>query len=95
VWLERLEYADDAALINVVYEMASKKVTELARASQEMTDIEISRPKTEYMAIRYYAVPAAMQEDYDAQVWQFTCADCGRGFPSKHGLTVHRGAHCK
>jgi hypothetical protein len=93
VWLERLEYADDAALIDVGYEMASKKVIELARFSQEMADMEISRPKTGYMAIRDYAVPAAVQEDYDAQVWQ--CADCGGGFPSKHGLAVHRGAHSK
>ena len=50
VWLERLEYADDAALIDVGYEMASGKVSELARVAREQADMEISRPKTEYMA---------------------------------------------
>jgi hypothetical protein len=68
VWLERLEYADDAALIDVGYEMASQKVTELETVAQELADMEISRPKTEYMAARDFAVPAAVQEDYDAQV---------------------------
>jgi hypothetical protein len=95
VWLERLEYADDAALIDVGYEMASQKVTELETVAQELADMEISRPKTEYMAVRDFAVPAAVQEDYDAQVWKFPCEGCGRGFPTKHGCAVHRGRHCK
>jgi hypothetical protein len=63
VWLERLEYADDAALIDVGYEMASQKVTELETVAQELADMEISRPKTEYMAVRDFAVPAAVQEE--------------------------------
>jgi exonuclease III len=95
VWLERLEYADDAALIDVGYEMASRKVTELETVAQGQADMEISRPKTEYMAVRDYAVAAAVQVDYDAQVWTHSCADCGRGFPTKHGLAVHSGRHCK
>jgi exonuclease III len=95
VWLERLEYADDAALVDVGYEMASRKVTELEGVAKELADMEISRPKTEFMAIRDFAVSAAVQEDYDVQEWGFQCADCGRGFPSKHGLSVHRGLWCK
>ena len=95
VWLERLEYADDAALIDVGYEMASRKVTELETVALTQADMEISRPKTEFMALRDFAVPAAEQRDYEEQVWQFPCADCGRGFPSKHGLAVHRGRFCR
>ena len=45
--------------------------------------------------LRDFNVSAAVQEDYDEQVWQFPCVDCGRGFPSKAGLAIHKGRHCK
>ena len=39
VWLERLEYADDAALVDVGYELtlATRKVTELAQVAAPAT----------------------------------------------------------
>ena len=27
--------------------------------------------------------------------WKHICQECGRGFPNKHGLAVHKGRHCK
>ena len=95
VWLEKLEYADDAALIEVGYELASRTVTDLESVALSQADMEISRPKTEYMALRDFVVSAAVQGDFDAQVWAFSCSDCGRGFPTKAGLAIHRGLHCK
>ena len=55
----------------------------------------ISIPKTEYMALGRCVVGAATQEDYAEQVWKHVCSDCGRGFPTKHGLAVHRGRNCR
>ena len=91
----KLEYADDAALIEVGYELASRTVTDLESVALSQADMEISRPKTEYMALRDFVVSAAVQVDFDVQVWAFSCPDCGRGFPTKAGLAIHRGLHCK
>ena len=95
VWLERLEYADDAALIDVGYEMASAKVSELVRVARVRADMEISRPKTEYMAVRDFEVTAAVQADYDEFVFNHHCPDCGRGFVCRTGMNIHRGGACK
>ena len=95
VWLEKLEYADDAALIAVGYEMASRKVSELEQVALVQADMEISRPKTEYMAVSDFVVSAAQQQDYERQKWSHECPDCGRGFPCATGLAVHRGNMCK
>ena len=77
------------------YELASRTVTDLEAVALAQADMEISRPKTEYMAIKDYAVTAATQCDFDKQVWQHNCGDCGRGFPTKVGLAIHKGRHCK
>ena len=99
VWIERLErlreYADDAALVDVGYEMASRRVSELARKAGEVADMEVSVPKTEFMAVHDFAVSAAVAQDYEEQRWGHVCADCGRGFVCKHGLAVHRGKGCR
>jgi hypothetical protein len=57
--------------------------------------MEISRPKTEYMAVRDFQVAAAVQSDYDERDWKSTCGDCGRGFPTRNGLLSHQGGQCK
>ena len=46
VFLSKLEYADDAALINRTCEGASRRVTRIAKKARELADMEISVPKT-------------------------------------------------
>ena len=52
VTLSKLEYADDAALINRTCEEASERVSRLARKARELAGMEMSIPKTEAMLVR-------------------------------------------
>ena len=47
-----LEYADDATLINRTCEEVTERVSRLARKTKDLTDMELSIPKTEAMLVR-------------------------------------------
>ena len=97
VWLDKLEYADDAALVDVCCEAASVRVTCFEACAKKHADMVVSRPKTEYMNVGLLQVDKRdiQQEEYDCKEWQHVCGACGRGFDQKHGLAVHEGRWCK
>ena len=95
-WLERLEYADDAALLATGWEEAQERLTELAMVAREAADMEISKPKTEVMVVDSdggvkAARPTA--EDYAETSWKHVC-ECGRGFDCLDSLHKHAARFC-
>ena len=52
VFLTKLEYADDAALINRTCKEALERAPMLARKARELADIDIGIIKTEAMLVR-------------------------------------------
>ena len=34
------------------------------------------------------------EEEYSGRKWEHMCGACGKGFPTKHGLSVHQGRWC-
>ena len=67
VKIECLEYADDAALIDMLASDSSKRITALANGAKLSADMEVSVPKTEVMHVkRQPEVTAATHEDVEA-----------------------------
>ena len=98
VFLSKLEYADDAALINRTCEGASRRVTRIAKKARELADMEISVPKTECMFLRQYQEcrqQPVSTEEYAEQKFKHVCEWCGMDYPSKDALTTHVHVHCK
>ena len=52
VLLSRLEFADDAALIDESIEKASERISSIAKGSRELADMEVCIDKTETMFVR-------------------------------------------
>jgi exonuclease III/alkylhydroperoxidase family enzyme len=101
--IDRLEYADDAALIDANAEQASERVTRLYEGALQDADMEISAPKTEVMFCRprvdtgEITAEAYGEEELEALNVRldFKCRHCGRGFDSHHGCRIHEERHCK
>ena len=93
--VRKLEYADDAALPTNSVQEASRTVTELARVAREQADMEVNVSKTEYMVVGKYDDGGKVEEEeYSGRKWKHVCGACGKGFPTKHGLSVHQGRWC-
>ena len=96
VLLSRLEYADDAAVIDESIDKASTRISKLAEGSRIHADMEIRIDKTESTFLSddecAWEVTFAEYEDVE---WNHVCEYCGRGFDTNGGLNMHKGAHCK
>ena len=97
LWLDRLEYADDAALLARSVEEAQQRLAELASTATRRADMEISKPKTEVMFVDSGPVGRCggevAAEAYEATKWSHVC-ECGRGFECRDSLRKHKGQHC-
>ena len=103
VLIDRLEYADDAALIDADADQATDRVTRLYEGALQDADMEISAPKTEVMFCRQrvdtgeitaVAYGAAELKELNVAL-DFRCRHCDRGFDSHHGCRIHEERHCK
>ena len=95
VLLDRLEYADDAALVDEDCEKASERLTRLDRGAKLDADMEISAPKSEAMFVRPRVDTGELTaQDYEDLDQAFKCAYCGRDFECHHGMMVHVGRWC-
>ena len=98
--LSDLEYADDAALFNKDVTAASNRITHLDSVAQQTAGMSISIPKTKVQHIR---PTPRVSETTEADIanlppekaFKFECTDCGMTYPTKHGLSVHKGRWCK
>jgi hypothetical protein len=93
--IDRLEYADDAALVDRDSATASERVSRLCIGASHDADMDISAPKSEAMFCRPRIDTGAItQGDYEQLELPFKCGFCERGFDSRHGCNVHAGRWC-
>jgi hypothetical protein len=93
--LDSLEYADDAALLDVTTEAASTRVTALAEGAWQDACMQIAVDKSKIMFPRTRVkLDAPTAEEYVAAEFGFTCSFCDRGFPTRDGLRTHLDLHC-
>ena len=80
VLLSRLEFADDAALIESI-DKASERISSIAKGSRELADMEVRMDKTETMFPRDDECGWEVTfNEYEEVEWNHTCEYCGRGF---------------
>jgi len=88
----KLEYADDAALLNANASDASERLTSLAIGGLQDAGLQVSLKKTKAMPVRRYERTSDTTEDEVATLkFKHSCATCDRAFPTERGLKVHIG----
>ena len=90
-----LEYADDAALLDNLVELATERISTLEEGALTSADMVISRPKKEVMQIRRQEAPALVtveriDELVESGDLKFKCDKCSAGFHNKLGLSIHK-----
>ena len=100
LFINSMEYADDAVLPDDSAESASNRLTNLDLMAQEDAGMKISITKTKAQHIRARPkVSVTTEEDVRSlpadRRFKFECDKCGMTYPSKHGLAVHQGRWCK
>ena len=98
--LSELLFADDAALPNDDANVASRRLTHLDKKAREEAGMDISKPKTKVQHVMKRPRVSATTEDDVANLpdelkFKFVCEKCEMSYPTKHGLSVHQGRHCK
>ena len=98
--LSELLFADDAALPNWEATVASRRLTHLDQKAQEEAGMEISKPKTKVQHVMKKPPVSETTEDDISNLpeelkFKFICEKCEMSYPTKHGLSVHKGRHCK
>ena len=92
----KLEYADDAGLLNKTTADASIRTSSLATGSKEAATMEISLKKTKSMPIRRFEqVSETAEEEIIALKFKNKCSECDRTFPTEKGLKIHRARWCR
>ena len=94
--ISTLGYADDAALLDTDINVATARVTAIARGSKADADMAINIDKTEVMHVGKQDAVTATTEDEARKVCKFQCrhAGCTRVFNNIHGKKCHEGK-CK
>ncbi|KAI8496686.1 hypothetical protein Bbelb_253410 [Branchiostoma belcheri] len=95
VTISRLEYADDAGLLDGSVREASQRISRIASGSKDDAAMEISVPKTKAMHIhRKERVSKTTEAEVAALNLKHRCPECTRKFPTKRGLVIHRSRWC-
>ena len=85
--VSKLEYADDAALLNQNTTDASARITTLANGGTDEASLNISIKKTKVMPIqRYKPVSETIEEEVLALKLKHKCPICERTFPTQRGM---------
>lgn len=103
VLIDRLEYADDASLIDEDAEQANARVSKLCEGVEADADMRISAPKSEVLFCRPRVETGGIGADaYKDQALKelgvdlaFKCQYCERGFDSWIGCRIHETRHCE
>lgn len=98
--LSDLEFADDAALPNEDTDSATNRLTTLDIGAKEEAGMIISIPKTKVQHIRKRPTVSSTTENDILNLpaekkFKFECDKCSMTYPTKHGLSVHKGRWCK
>jgi len=98
--LSSMEYADDGNLPDEDVDSATNRLTILDTNAQQEAGMKISIPKTKAQHIRPRPiVTQTTEDDVDTlppeKKFKHVCSKCTMSYPSRHGLRVHQGRHCK
>ena len=93
--VSKLEYADDAGLLNKKTDDASERLSSLAVGGQADACIEVSLKKTKAMHVRKYEKESETQEtEVIALNLKHKCPSCNRSFPTQKGMKIHQSRWC-
>ena len=95
VCVSKLEYADDAALIDENVEQASARVASIAKGSLEEAAMVISIRKNKVMHVHKKTRVSATTEADDASLnLTHKSSACAREFTKQRGLSIHMSRWC-
>ena len=95
VCVSKLEYSDDAALIDDNVEQASARVTSIAKRSLEEAAMVISIRKSKVMHIhKKTRVSAITEADVASLNLSHKCSACARELTKQCGLRIHMARWC-
>ena len=93
--ISKLEYADDANLLNKITAEASMRLSSLADGGSADAGLDISLKKTKVMPIRRCdPVSETTEDEIVALNLKHKCPACSRTFPTERGLKIHRARWC-
>ena len=93
--ISRLEYADDAGLIDDETEQSSERISAISVGSRNDAAMEISIPKTNAMHIHPKRRVSCTTEDEVKELnLKHKCPDCNRTFTTEKGTSIHRARWC-
>ena len=98
--MKDLEFADDAALPDRDIVTATNRNTNINSNAQQEAGMCISVPKTKVQHIMKRQQLTETTEEDTTNLptnlqFQYQCDNCDMSYPSKHGLSVHKGRWCK
>ena len=71
------------------------RLSKLNKGALEDADMAISAPKTKAMFTRPRVDTGEIaDQDYAIMDFQHKCKFCARGFPSRHGCSIHEARWC-
>ena len=92
VHVSKLEYADDAGLIDDAPVCASNRISSIATGSEEDAAMSVSIEKTKSMHIHERIdVSATTEDEVIAMNFKHKCEKCSRTFPTQRGMRIHQG----
>ena len=95
VRITRLEYADDAGLVDENANNASERVTAISIGSKQDAAMVISTTKMKAMHIhKKVSVSSTKEAEIAALKLKHKCSECGRDFPTARGLSIHKARWC-
>ncbi len=95
VCLSKLEYADDAALIDENVEQASARVTSISNGSLEEAAMVISIRKSKVVHVhKKTRVSATTEAEVATHNLTHKCSTCAREFTKQRGLSIHMSRWC-
>ena len=103
LFIKNLEFADDAALVDLTLSAAAERLNRFTAGAIEDADMEVSVPKIECMHIdselvQHFSRVTVGEEDYDDETlvekWSHPCSYCNAVYGTQHGLNIHLARWC-
>ena len=95
VHISKLEYADDAGIVDDEVDQSSTRLTGISVGSRSDAAMEISIPKTKAMHIhKKCRVSSTVESEIKALKLKHVCSMCSRDFPTQRGLKIHQARWC-
>ena len=95
VLVSKLEYADDAGMIDENTEVASVRLTAISDGSKADAAMDVSLEKTKGLHVhKREKVSETSEAEVEAQKFKHKCPVCSRTFPTLRGQKIHSARWC-